>query len=222
MKVTDLPLFQRPRERLFQYGPEALSNIELLAVILSNGSNNLSVLRIAEKLAGFGLIRLSRMSADELLKVKGIGVAKAAKIVACFELASRVNNERAYSCKINCPEDVVEFFGSQFRKLDKECFFALLLNNARKMISIERISVGSMDLAIAHPREVFRKAIEKSAAGLILIHNHPSGDETPSKEDISLTKRMVKAGEIIGIKVVDHVIIGDGYFSFKEAGLLEP
>ncbi len=224
IKIRDMPQEERPRERLAKYGAEALSNAELLAIILRTGMKGGTAIDLANKLLNhFNGNLKAIVSADmnELSKIKGLGFAKAAQIKAAFELSKRINYLQD-NIRISSPKDAAEFLMPKLRYLDKEHFFVLCLDTRNKLIGNEvKVSVGSLNASIVESREIFKAAIAKNAAVVILAHNHPSGDPTPSNEDIAVTKRVVNAGDVIGIKVNDHIIIGDGkYVSMKERGLI--
>ncbi len=220
-KIKDMPEDERPRERLIKYGPKHLSTAELLAIVMRVGTREENALELAKKLLEkYNLPALSKSDVIELRKTLGIGDAKACQIVASFELGRRL---LTYESKppIRTPQDVADMFMSELRYLKKEIFKGVYLDTKNRVIADETVSMGSLNTNIVHPREVFKKAIEKSAASIILVHNHPSGDPTPSNEDIELTKRMREAGNLLGIEVFDHVIIGDGkYISLKEKELI--
>ena len=224
--VRDLPEEERPREKLIRRGAAALSDTELLAILLRTGTSSVSVLHLAEEvLAKYrdkGLVSIMNVSPQEIATVHGVGLAKAATIVAAVELGRRLSAKAAQKLeKIEGPEDVARYASPLLRFEQKEHFLVLLLDVRNRVLAMPTISVGSLTASVAHPREIFREAIRYSAANMILIHNHPSGDPTPSREDVQLTKRMMKAGEIMGIPVLDHVIIaGDGFMSLKEADCL--
>jgi DNA repair protein RadC len=222
--VRDLPRQERPRERLQKFGPEALSAQELLALIIGRGIPRKSVMSIAQELlAKFGNVKaISQASIEELSQIKGIGLAKAAQIKACFELGRREELEpELKNFDIKDPEAVVKAIRASIKDKAKEHFKLILLNPRNKIIGISTISVGTLNASLVHPREVFKDAIMHSAASVVLAHNHPSGDPEPSEDDITITKRLIEAGKILGIEVMDHIIIAkNGFFSFKEKGLV--
>lgn len=224
LTLKEMPEQQRPRERLLHFGASSLSDIELLAILLRTGTKNASAIDLAKLLlAKFGDLQgLLDASVEEMAKLKGIGTAKAVQIKAALELSKRLMIlPSAKRVTIRTPKDVAALVMGDMRYLDKEYFRALLLNTKNQVLSIETISIGTLDSSMVHPRELFKIAVKKSAAALILVHNHPSGDPTPSKDDINITKRIVKSGEILGISVLDHVIIGDNKFiSLKTEGLI--
>lgn len=222
--IHDLPVSERPRERLQKLGVAALSAQELLALILGRGIAGESVMVTAQRLLSqFGSLKgTASASIEELSQVRGIGTAKASQIKAAFELANRLEGyaETGQKPVVKTPEDVVGLVRGRLKDKRKEHFLALLLDTRSQVIKVAEISVGSLDTSIVHPREVFQEAISASAASVIFVHNHPSGDTTPSEDDIGLTKRLAEAGEIVGIDVLDHVIIGDkNYLSLKREGL---
>lgn len=219
--VHDLPLGERPRERLLKLGGEALSAQEILALILGRGISGESVMVTAQRLLSrFGNLKgVTNASIEELTEIRGIGPAKAAQIKAAVELSKRLEapvDEREKPL-VKSPQDVVNIVKSQLKGKKKEHFLVLCLDTRNKAINYKSVSLGSLDTSIVHPREVFKEAISSSAASVIFVHNHPSGDPTPSKEDIELTKRLAKAGEIIGIAVLDHIIVCDKSYSSLKA-----
>jgi len=206
-------LSERPRERLLKLGTEALSAQEVLALILGRGTKGESVMITAQNLLKeFGNLKgIANASIEELTRIKGIGQAKAAQIKAAFELAKRSETTPDEGIKpaIKSPEDAVRLVKKELKDKKKEHFLVLLLDTRNQYLGKEIVSIGSLDTSIVHPREVFKEAISASAASIIFIHNHPSGDPEPSEEDIKLTKRLVEVSEIIGIDVLDHIIVGN-------------
>jgi DNA repair protein RadC len=222
--IHDLPISERPRERLQRFGVEALSAQEILALIMGRGIAGESVMVTAQRLLSqFGSLKgIANASLEELAQIKGIGIAKASQIKAAFELTSRLESfpESESKLPLKTPEDVVGLVQSKLRGKKKEYFLALLLDTRNQLIKIAEISVGSLDSSIVHPREVFKEVVSASAASVIFIHNHPSGDTTASEDDIKLTKRLTEAGEIMGVDVLDHIIIaGKSYLSLKREGM---
>jgi DNA repair protein RadC len=222
--MRELPEEERPRERLFRFGVKNLTNSELLAILIGSGTKDSSAIILANKLLSLneeGISYLSQCDTTEFSRIKGIGNAKACLLVAAMELGKRISvRPKEKRINVGSPKEVSKLFMEEMRYYKKEYFKVLLLNTKNELIMTEEVSVGTLNTAIVHPREVFNKAIQKSASSLILIHNHPSGNPTPSREDIDLTNRLVESGKIIGIEVLDHIIIGDGeYLSFKEKQL---
>ena len=210
-----------PREKLERLGPEALHNEELLAILLRTGYEGRNVLEVSREIfRHFSVDELVDMDLKKLTTIKGIGRAKAAGLVAGFELAKRgLNQGMGIEPSITSPADVLGLL-TDIKDRRKEYFVALFLNARNQVICRENVSVGSLNASLVHPREVFAPAVGSSAASVILAHNHPSGDVTPSREDIELTRRMVQAGEIMGIEVLDHLIVGsERFLSMKEANV---
>jgi DNA repair protein RadC len=223
--VHDLPLSERPRERLIKLGSEALSSPEVLALLLGRGIKGESVMLTAQKLLSkFGNLKnIASASVEELIQIKGIGPAKAAQIKAAFELSKRLENSFDEGPKntVKSPEDVVKAAKNQLKGKRREHFLVLCLDTRNHLINTHKVSIGSLDCSIVHPREVFKDAISSCAASVVFVHNHPSGDPTPSEDDIKLTKRLVEASEIIGIEVLDHIIVCDkDFLSMKAKNLL--
>ncbi len=229
LRVRDLPPNERPRERLAQLGAEALSSAELIAILLGTGTTASDVMETAQRLLlrfDGSLPAIARCTVAELEQSSGIGAAKATVICAAFGLAARFSRETVSAQKIDTPAEVCRLLAVEFGALHRESLRVLLLNTRHRLLRVEEISLGTINETLAHPREVFRPAILHSAAAIILAHNHPSGDATPSDADRRLTTRLAEAALLLQIKFVDHVIVGvprpgqAGYFSFREAGLL--
>ena len=224
VRIKDIEKFDRPREKLSLYGVNNLSDEELLAIILGTGSKKLNAIELARQILNKIKSQNNHMDITlaELMTINGVGISKASTIVASLELGRRLNirkNFKEYS--INSPDSVANIFMEELGYKLRECFYILLLDTKNKIISKELISEGTLNSSLVHPREVFKPAIKKSANSIILIHNHPSGDVSPSKEDLQITDRLVETGNIIGISVLDHLIIGNGKFlSFKEKNIL--
>lgn len=223
--IKDLPSEERPREKLIKYGVKSLTNIELIAVIIRTGYKDSSALELAKKLVYMdknGIANLSNLTLEELVEVKGIGECKACQILSSMELGKRVSNWSGQEkIKVSSPGIVANLLMDDMRFLGKEYFKIVLLDTKNQILSIEDISIGTLNASIVHPRDVYNLAIRKNANSIILIHNHPSGDTSPSNEDINVTERLVEIGNLMGIKVLDHLIIGDNkYLSFKEEKLI--
>ncbi|UWG96908.1 DNA repair protein RadC [Dehalobacter sp. DCM] len=223
-RLKDLPEDLLPRERLYQLGSESLSNKEILAILLRTGSKGENVLELAERIltdAG-GLAGISRLTVHELKQVHGIGPAKAAQVKAALEIGKRcVCADPVSRPTVNTPSDAADLVMEEMRKLDREHFRIMHLNTRNHVLGICPVSVGSLNSSIVHPRECFKDAIRRNANTIILLHNHPSGDPTPSYEDVEITKRLAEGGKILGIDVLDHIVIGDRkYVSLKEQGVL--
>ena len=222
--IKEIPMEDRPRERLIKYGPEVLSNSELLAILIRTGTKSESAIKIAQKMVGTteGLQFVSTSTVQELSQIKGIGNAKASQIKAAVELGRRLRNFRIdHKIKINKPQDAVEILMEDMRYLKKEHLRVVFLNTKNIVIDVKDLSIGSLSTSVVHPREIFSEAIRKSSSSIIVCHNHPSGDPTPSQEDINITRRLFEVGKLIGIDLLDHLIIGDGnYVSLKEKGII--
>lgn len=222
--IKDLPEDIRPRERLLKEGAEVLSNIEILAILLQTGTRETTALDLASLIMfRFKSLRqLLGATIEELREIKGVGPAKACQVKAALELARRTAK---YSDQprpvIKTPDDAAILVMEEMKHFDREHFRAILLNTKNQVIGTDKVSVGTLNSSVVHPRELFRNAIKRGAASVILLHNHPSGDPTPSREDKDITRRVMEAGNIIGIAVLDHIIIGDNKFiSLKAHGLI--
>lgn len=222
--LRDIPAEERPRERLVNAGASALSNAELLAIILRTGTISESAVHLAHRILAEsdGLRNLVDVSTEQLTRIKGVGQVKAVQIQAGIELGRRLATSHLYEAvTIRSPRDVEQLLMEELRYLRKEHFVCLFLNTKNHVVAKETLSIGSLNASIVHPREVFLAAIKRSSAAIICVHNHPSGDPTPSPEDIEITNRLVEAGQLIGIDVLDHIIIGDSKIvSLKEQGFM--
>jgi DNA repair protein RadC len=222
--IKQLPPELRPRERLLAEGPEALSSAELLGILFGIGSREKTAVELASEVISENgdLFGLYNVSIHDLLETHGIGEAKACIILAAVEFGKRLGRVRNPGRSVvSSPADVDGLLRGRIANLDRENFVAVLLNTKNEVIGSPTISVGTLSASLVHPREVFKPAIRASAASVVLAHNHPSGRVEPSREDREVTARLVGAAEIIGIEVLDHVILGDGYFSMKEHGMLQ-
>jgi len=219
MKIKDISKEGRPRERFLKYGAEALSDAELFAILLRTGSKGENVIDMSNKLiAQYGLDKLFECSLNELEKIKGIGPSKAMQILTIAEIQKRINQSKNPVKRISCAKDVFSLMNEKLKDKKEEQFYTLILNTKNFLITDPvLISKGILDASILHPREVFKPAIKNSASKIILVHNHPSGNPEPSPEDLDITKKLIEAGEQLDIKVLDHVIIGDGkWWSWME------
>jgi DNA repair protein RadC len=228
VRILEMPQSERPREKLLSCGPAALNDSELIAILLRTGLPGANAVEVARQLLAQykSLTGLSRCTVQELGQVPGIGPAKAVELVAAFRLGQRLARETLSQQKIDSPEIVYDLLGTEMRALHKESLRVILLDTKYHLLDLKEVSLGSVNESIAHPRDVFRPAIICSAYALILVHNHPSGDPSPSQADHNLTRRLREAAELLQIRLLDHVIIGapaegrSAYFSFKEAGVL--
>lgn len=220
--IKEMPSEERPRERLLHYGPQALATSELLAIVLRTGTKERSALGLAEHLLSVhgGLRGVANASVDEIAQVKGIGPVKGVQIAACVELGRRLASHTEETRPvIRSPEDVAHLLMPELRDARKEHFKALMLDVKNRVLKTVTVSVGTLDASIVHPRDVFKDAIAMSAAAVIVAHNHPSGDPTPSPEDRQVTARLCEAGRVMGIELLDHVVLGDGrWVSLKQLG----
>ncbi|HLL60849.1 MAG TPA: DNA repair protein RadC [Candidatus Nitrosocosmicus sp.] len=226
--VHDLPIEERPRERLVKFGSEALTSQELIALILGRGIAGESVMTTAQKLLStFGsLQQIVDANISDLQKIRGIGLAKACQLKACFEIVKRYNSSSKNSSKtkktiINKPEVIFDLLKDTVGIQKKEHFVVISLDTRNGLLAIDTISIGTLNASLVHPREVFDCAVQRNAAQIILSHNHPSGIVDPSDDDLDITKRLLTAGKIMGIEVVDHIIISrEEFYSFKERKLM--
>lgn len=220
-----MPLDDRPREKLILRGPQSLSDAELIAILLRTGKKGKSVVSISHDLINQegNLSRLALKSVASLQKTSGIGKDKAATLSAAFEISRRIQSQVRwlYDVKITSPKDVADIYIPILRDELKENFYILCLSSSNKIMRAEKISMGSLNASLVHPREIFKVAIENSSASIICIHNHPSGNPEPSNEDIAITKKLVEAGKLLDIPLFDHIIIaGNNYTSFVERRLI--
>lgn len=225
IKIKEIPKDERPRERLIKYGVSSLSNEDLLAILLKTGTKNKSAKDLANNLLiQLGSIKsLEDMNYHSLSKIKGIGEAKACTILTAIELGKRINEDanKIHNIQVNSSEIVYKYFNNLFRNKKQEYFYAVYLDNKKKVIDSKLLFIGTLNYSIVHPREVFKEALMLSASSIICIHNHPSGNIVPSKDDIELTNRLVNVGKMMGIPIVDHLIIGNNkYYSFVDNGIL--
>ena len=225
VKIKEIPKDERPRERLIKYGASNLSNEELLAILLKTGTKDKSAKDLAnDLLIKLGSIKsLDDMNYYSLSKIKGIGEAKACTILTAIELGKRISNDinSLENIIVNSSGMVYKYFYNLFRNKKQEYFYAVYLDNKKKVIDTKLLFIGTLNYSIVHPREVFKEALLLSASSIICIHNHPSGNIEPSKDDIEVTSRLISVGKTLGIPVVDHLIIGNNkYFSFVDNGIL--
>ncbi|WP_294350172.1 DNA repair protein RadC [uncultured Clostridium sp.] len=224
LKISNIPKDERPREKLIKFGPESLSNKELLAVILRCGTRGENILSLSDRILSevSGLDGLLNISFDDAMKIKGIKEGKASQILALSELFKRFNTLRANSIiSISKPQDVADMLINEMKSLNQEVLKLLVLNTKNKIIKIKDVFKGTLNSSIVHPREIYSEAIKSGGASIIICHNHPSGDPTPSGEDINITLRIKECGNIIGINLLDHIIVGDKkYISLKEKGII--
>lgn len=216
MRIRDMPEGSRPRERFQKLGIAVLSDAELIAIVLQKGTRKENAIDMGNRLISkFGIGKLSELSLNELQEVDGIGPAKAMQIKAIFELNKRHNLARINGGQIKSAKDVFDYASQKLALADREQFMILYLDSKNRILRDEIVSVGTLNSSIIHPREIFRGAIKESANAIILVHNHPSGDPMPSEEDKEITQKLFGAGELLDIKVLDHVIIGNGFYSFS-------
>lgn len=225
MNIKEMPSFERPREKLLKEGRESLTTVEVLAVIIGNGIKERSALEVASEIISMdkrGISFLAECRPEELEKIRGIGHVKACEILAAVELGKRISSRKAEErLVITSSQDVADIFMEKMRYYKKEHFISLMINAKGQIIEETKISIGDLCSSTTHPREVFVDAVRRSAGSVLFLHNHPSGDPEPSSVDIETTKRLVEAGNILGIPVLDHIVIGDGKFvSMKARGVI--
>lgn len=222
--IKDLNDNDKPREKLYKFGADKLSEYELIAILLGSGSRNEDVLTLSKKLWQYmsKFHRISELAIDDLMEIEGIGLSKACSIISALELSKRINiRECVDNFSVGSPKSVADIFMNILRDEMKEHFYVLLLDTKNKIISWDEISKGDLNSSIVHPREVFKYALKYSANSIICLHNHPSGDPTPSMQDIEITKRLQEVGNLVGIKLLDHIIIGyNKYISLREKGIM--
>lgn len=222
--IKDLNDNDKPREKLYKFGADKLSEYELIAILLGSGSRNEDVLTLSKKLWQYmnKFHRISELAIDDLMEIEGIGLSKACSIISALELSKRINiRECVDNFSVGSPKSVADIFMNILRDEMKEHFYVLLLDTKNKIISWDEISKGDLNSSIVHPREVFKYALKYSANSIICLHNHPSGEPTPSMQDIEITKRLQEVGNLVGIKLLDHIIIGyNKYISLREKGIM--
>ena len=225
--IKQIPASERPYERCEQFGPENLTDAELLSIIIRNGTKSKKSIDLALEVLNmkdgfYGLKGLTKVTMNELMKIKGIGRVKAIQILCLVELTKRISKVTSKKgVFFNTPKSIANYFMQDMRNLDTEQVMLVLLNSKNKMIKELRLSKGTVNAALTTPREVFVCALKYEAVNIVMIHNHPSGDSTPSKEDVRLTKRLLDTGRLVGINFIDHIIIGDNeYSSLSELGLM--
>lgn len=225
MNIRELPNNEKPREKLLREGKEKLSTTEILAILIGSGTGEKSALELAAEVIALdseGIRFLAECRPEELKSVKGIGSAKACEILAAVELGKRIATSRKEECiRIQSSSDIANIFMERMRYYKKEHFVSLMINVKGEIIEEAEVSIGDLCSSTTHPREVFVDAVRRSAGSVVFVHNHPSGDPTPSDMDITTTKRLIEAGEILGIPVLDHIVIGDGcYISMRAKGMI--
>lgn len=225
IKISDIPKNERPMEKLLKYGADDLANAELLAVLLRSGTKGENIISLSTRLLSDvgGLDGLLHINLEEIKKIKGIKEVKACQIIAMMELFRRFRTLRSQNddFKISSPKDISMLLINEMNNLNQEVLKLILLNTKNTVIGVKDVFKGSLNSSIVHPREIFREAVQRGSASIIICHNHPSGDPTPSKEDINVTLRIKQCGDLMGIKLLDHIIIGNNnYISLKEKGII--
>lgn len=224
-RIKEWPEAERPREKLLEQGAKSLSNAELLALLIESGTGGITAVDLAKRLLTEhrDLNMLASKGVEELIRMKGIGPARGARILAAFEIGRRAHAGRIEKrTKIGSPVDIVQHYLSKFGKLKREVFSVVLLDSGNRIIRDVTITQGTLNASVVHPREVFKAAVDHLAAGVVLLHNHPSGEPFPSEDDKYITSQLVEAGKMMGIPILDHIILADSqYFSFAKEGLLK-
>ncbi len=224
MTIRELPMAERPLERFLTQGAEALSEAELLAIIIRTGTRAATAVDVSRRLLALdpaGLRYLVNARIEELAVVGGVGRVKAAQIKAALEIGRRLAMRQETRVTIRSPKDAEAVVAERLRYQEQEHFLVVLLNTKHHVLGVETVSVGGLSSSVVHPRDIFKSPVRRNAAAVILAHNHPSGDPTPSREDIDVTKRLAEAGKLLGIEVLDHIVVGDNrYVSFREKSLL--
>lgn len=226
-RIKDLPLERRPYEKFIKFGPSSLTDAELLAIIIRTGSKGEQSIELADRILGYsnndkGILNILHLSFDELIELKGIGRVKAAQIKCIAEFSKRISKTSAHkNLTFSNPNTIADFYMEQLRHCEREKLILLLLNTRSILIKDIELSCGTVNASLVSPREIFIESLKYNAVYIILIHNHPSGDPNPSRDDILITKRIKEAGDFIGISLIDHLIIGDNkYVSLKQRGIL--
>lgn len=224
MKIKEIPKNERPIERLINNGVDKLSNEELIAIILKTGTSGKNVKDLSlEILKNYDIHSLKNINLENLLKIKGIGKTKAATLISCIELSKRmnINEDTLYDKKLTSSKLVFDYYKDRLKDKKQECFYCIYLDSNKRVLKDKLLFLGTLNYSMVHPREVFKEAYMLSANSIICVHNHPSGDVTPSKSDIELTKNLISSGMLLGIKIDDHIIVGkDKYYSFYEEGII--
>ena len=224
MKIKEIPKNERPIERLINNGVDKLSNEELIAIILKTGTSGKNVKDLSlEILKNYDIHSLKNINLENLLKIKGIGKTKAATLISCIELSKRmnINEDTLYDKKLTSSKLVFDYYKDRLKDKKQECFYCIYLDSNKRVLKDKLLFLGTLNYSMVHPREVFKEAYMLSANSIICVHNHPSGNVTPSKSDIELTKNLISSGMLLGIKIDDHIIVGkDKYYSFYEEGII--
>ena len=219
--IKDIPVSERPRERFIECGPDNLSNTELVSIILNSGVKNISVKELSNNILNSidDISDLKNISLNNLKNIKGVGEVKAIKLLSAIELGKRVYQDKKIDkIKMNSADKVFNYMNQILKNKKQEYFYALYLDSKKNLIEVKLLFMGTINKSIVHPREIFKYAYLLSASSIICVHNHPSGDTNPSNEDIILTSSLVEIGKLQGINIVDHIIIGNDYYSFFENG----